>query len=293
MIKRTGKNLHPRWRLLPPIHAVKVFISCLNGRNAPVKVPANEGNTVHIERQSIRVPSSKTDIVSFLQMGPSAGRRIVFVHGTPGNAKGWEDYLLKVPDGRIHIALDRLGYGSSRPTHAVVSLKRQAQAVAPLLRTEGRRKSILVGHSSGASVALQTALDFPEMVGGLLLLAGAFDPDLEEAIWFQPFGTIRPISRLLSRTINNANRELLGLKRELLSQADRLNQIRIPVGIVHGQMDPLVPLANLYYLQRKLKNARIHKMVLKYADHFIPWHSKPAIDAELERLINQVRKTER
>ena len=292
MINRTEQSLHPRWRLLPPIHAFKVFISCLRGRNVPVKMAANEGNTVHIERQSIRVPSSKTDTVSFLQMGPSAGRRIVFIHGTPGNAKGWVEYLLKVPAGRLHIALDRLGYGSSQPTHVVVSFKRQARAVASLLRMGGGRKSILVGHSSGAAVALQTALDFPEMVGGLLLLAGAFDPDLEEAIWFQPLGTLWPISRLLSRTINNANRELLGLKRELLAQADRLHQIRIPVGIVHGQMDPLVPIANLGYLQRKLKNARIHKMVLKYADHFIPWHSKPAIDAELERLITQVRQTE-
>ena len=293
MINRNRQSLHPRWRLLPPIHALKVFISCLNGRNVPVKMAANEVNTGHIERQSIRVPSSKTDIVSFLQMGPSAGRQIVYVHGTPGNAEGWVEYLLKVPAGRLHIALDRLGYGLSQPTHAVVSLKRQARAVAALLRMGDGRKSILVGHSSGAAVALQTALDFPEMVGGLLLLAGAFDPDLEEAIWFQPFGTLRPISRLLSRKINNANRELLGLKRELLAQADRLHQIRIPVGIVHGQQDPLVPIANMNYLQRKLKNARIHKMVLKYADHFIPWHSKPVIDSELERLIIQVRQTER
>jgi pimeloyl-ACP methyl ester carboxylesterase len=279
-------------RILPPRHALKVLLSCLNGRNAPVKTVASDEHIAGIERQSLKVPSSMTDIVSFLQTGPPDGRRVIFIHGTPGNAKGWADYLLDVPAGRRHIAVDRLGYGFSQPKHAVVSLKRQAQAIVPLLKTINSRKAILVGHSSGASVALQTALDFPGTVGGLLLLAGAFDPDLEEASWLQPIGTLKPISRLLTRTINNANRELLGLKRELMAQADRLHKISIPVGVVHGDSDPLVPLANLNYLQRRLTNAWLDKKVLKRADHFIPWHSKPSIDAALKHLIEHVRRTE-
>jgi len=225
-------------------------------------------------------------------MGSVDGRRVVFVHGTPGSAKGWADYLLNTPAGRLYIAVDRLGYGSSKPEDAVVSLKCQARAIAPLLEAINGRKAILVGHSSGASVALQTALDYPDAVGGLLLLAGAFDPDLEEANWFQTIGTLNPVSRLLSRVINNANRELLGLKRELLAQADRMHQIKIPICAVHGDMDPLVPLANLSYLQRKLKHVSIDKLVLNHADHFIVWHSKPSVDASLNRLIDQVRQTE-
>jgi hypothetical protein len=33
-------------------------------------------------------------------------------------------------------------------------------------------------------------------------------------------------------------------------------------------------------------------MTLKNADHFIPWHSKPAIENALEQLIDRVRRTE-
>lgn len=285
-------NPLPRLRLLPPWQALKVLVSSLNGRNSPVKTVANESQIAGLERHSLRVPLSMTDTVSYLQTGAPEGRRIIFVHGTPGNAKGWADYLLNVPAGRLHIALDRLGYGFSTPKQAVVSLKRQAQAVVPFLKTTKDRKAILVGHSSGASVAVQTALDCPDTVGGLLLLAGAFDPDLEEANWLQPFGTLKPISRLLPRVIDNANRELLGLKRDLLAQADRLHQINMPVVVVHGDMDPLVPPTNLNYLQQKLNNASLDKVVLKQTDHFIPWHSKPAVDAALKRLIDQVRQTE-
>jgi pimeloyl-ACP methyl ester carboxylesterase len=279
-------------RLLPPRHALKVLISSFYGRNAPVKTVANPGQIAGIERHSLRVPLSMTDIVSYLQTGTPDGRRIIFVHGTPGNAKGWADYLLDDPAGRLHIALDRLGYGFSNPKHAVVSLKRQAQAVAPFLKATKGRKAILVGHSSGASVAVQTALDYPDTVGGLLLLAGAFDPDLEEANWLQPFGTLKPISRLLPRAIDNANRELLSLKRDLLAQADRLHQISMPVGVVHGDRDPLVPPANLNYLQRKLDHAPLDMVMVQHGDHFIPWNSKTAVDAAIERLIDRVRQTE-
>lgn len=292
MIKRFGTHSPPRLRLLPPWHALKVLVSSLYGRNSPVKTAATEGQIAGIERKSLRVPLSMTDSVSYLQTGTPAGRRIIFLHGTPGNAIGWADYLLKVPAGRLHIALDRLGYGFSNPNQPVVSLERQAQAVVPFLKTAKGRKAILVGHSLGASVAVQTALDFPDPVGGLLLLSGAFDPDLEEANWLQPFGTLKPISRLLPRVIDNANRELLGLKRDLLAQTDRLHQIRMPIGVVHGDMDPLVSPANLNYLQRKLNNAALDKVVLKHSDHFIPWHSKSAVDAALKRLIEQVRQTE-
>jgi len=292
MMQRYEKSSLPRLRLLPPRHSLKVLFSCLIGRNAPVTTVASEEQIANLQRHSIKVPSSKTDVISYLQMGSAEGRRVVFVHGTPGNAKGWADYLLKTPVGRLYIAVDRLGYGLSKPEEAVVSLKRQAQAIAPLLETINGQKAILVGHSSGAPVALQTALDYPEAVGGLLLLAGAFDPDLEEANWFQIIGTFNPVYRLMSRTINNANRELLGLKRELLAQADRLEQIKIPICAVHGDRDPLVPLANLSYLQGKLKHVSIDKLVLQHADHFIVWHSKPSVDASLERLIGLVRQTE-
>lgn len=292
MKKEKGTSVYPRLRLLPPPHAYKVLFSCLNGRSAPISTIASGQQTASIERKTINIPSPGNEFISFLQLGSTDGRRVIFIHGTPGSAKGWADYLLNVPDGRNHIALDRPGYGFSEPRDSVVSLKRQAQAIIPLLKVADNRKAILVGHSLGASVAIQTALDFPDSIGGLLLLAGAFDPELEEAHWLQPIGTLKPFSWLLPRTINNANQELLGLKRDLLAQASRLHQLTVPVSTVHGDMDPLVPVANVDYLQQKLVNTPLDKQILKQKDHFIPWNSKSSIDDALERLIDRVRKAE-
>ena len=141
-------------------------------------------------------------------------------------------------------------------------------------------------------MAVKTALDHPDRVGGLLLLAGAMDPDLEEANLIQLLGPFRLLAHLLPRDIDNANRELLGLKRELAVMADVLNTITIPIHIVHGDRDPLVPYANVAYMEKKFAKAPLEVTTLKNTDHFIPWHSKPAVDAALEQLVDQVHKTE-
>lgn len=292
MKKEKGKSIYPRLRILPPLHAYKVLFSCLTGRNSPISTVASEQQISDLERKTVKAPSSVNDIISYLQLGSTDGRRVIFVHGTPGSAIGWADYLLSAPGGRNHIALDRPGYGFSSPRNGIVSLKVQAQTILPLLTAVGSRKPILVGHSLGACVAVQVALDFPTTIGGLMLLAGAFDPDLEEAHWLQPIGTFKLFSWLLPRIIYNANKELLGLKQELLAQAGRLDQITIPVSTLHGDKDPLVPIANVDYLQQKLTNTSLDKQVLKDKDHFIPWNSKTAIDITLERLIERVRRTE-
>ncbi len=125
-------------------------------------------------------------------------------------ATGWADYSFEVPAGHQYIALDRLKYGFSEiPSTPLSRLNGRHRQIAPFLETKNGRKTILVGHSSGASIVLQTARDNPNRVGGMLLLAGAFDPEFEEVIWLQQIGTLLPVSRLLSRAINNANHELL------------------------------------------------------------------------------------
>ena len=192
-------NIHPRSRLLPPWDALKVLVSGISGCNTPIKTAAGEKEIASIERLSVDVPPPLSETISYLRDGNPDGRCIVFVHGTPGNAKGWADYLLNNGKNRLHIALDRPGFGRSGPPKAVVSIEHQAAAVKPLLQQAESKKAIVVGHSLGASVAVQAALDYPDKVGGLLLLAGAFDPDLEEANIFQLLGTFRPLAFMLSR----------------------------------------------------------------------------------------------
>jgi pimeloyl-ACP methyl ester carboxylesterase len=221
--------------------------------------------------------------VSYLEAGAANGRLVVFVHGTPGNARGWSDYLMQVPAGFHYIAIDRPGFGKSGPDEAVASLPEQAKAVAAVIRAQNEGAAILVGHSLGGPVIAQTAVDAPELVSALVILAGSVDPAQENVPFVQYIGDTWPIRALLPRAMRNANREIIFLKRELDRLEPRLAQIKIPVEIVHGMNDDLVPFANVAFMKAHLTAARFHADEMPDQNHFLPWNAKAHVLAAIAK----------
>jgi len=224
--------------------------------------------------------------------GNAEGRRIIFIHGTPGQARGWADYLLTVPDDLEYVAIDRPGFGNSGPSGAVVSLKRQAAALEHLLVQRDGRWPILVGHSLGGPIAARAAADFPDKIGGLVILAGSLDPGLERIELIQKIARTFALDRLIPRRMRNANLELLALKPELLALQTKLGGIKCPLTIVHGTNDTLVPYANVPFMQREMKAAQPQKVVrLDGQVHFLPWLEKPVIDKAVSDMARDTAKT--
>lgn len=71
------------------------------------------------------------------------------------------------------ITYHRRGYGGSSATPGPISGERQAADCQALLDQLGVRRAHVVGHSFGGCVALQLALDAPNMVTSLALLEPA------------------------------------------------------------------------------------------------------------------------
>jgi pimeloyl-ACP methyl ester carboxylesterase len=67
----------------------------------------------------------------------------------------------------------RRGYAGSSPARAPFSLAEQADDCRALLRHLGIERAHVIGHSSGAVIALRLALDAPEVVHSLVLLEPA------------------------------------------------------------------------------------------------------------------------
>lgn len=98
--------------------------------------------------------------------GPSG---LLFLHGVSGGAAGALDILPQMtPPGWRGLAWDMPGYGASAPLE-LVSFDTLAGAVVDLLDEAGLDSAVLVGHSMGGMIALQTAVRFPERVAGLVL----------------------------------------------------------------------------------------------------------------------------
>jgi pimeloyl-ACP methyl ester carboxylesterase len=233
-------------------------------------------------RSTAPYPGGTLGLVS---AGRPTGPRVILVHGTPGNADGFADYLAHPFPATEVIALDRPGFGRSTPNGAVESLADQAAAVLALLPDDGR-PVVLVGHSLGGPVVAWAAAERPESIAAIVLLAASVDPSLEEIHPLQIVGRWAPVRALLPRAIRNANAELLALKMELRALAPRLARIRARVVIVHGTRDTLVPVANVTYLQSHLTGARcVDIQVIEGQNHFLPWNAEDAVRGAVARAL--------
>ncbi|MEL6427907.1 MAG: alpha/beta fold hydrolase [Planctomycetota bacterium] len=203
------------------------------------------------------------------------GPREIYVHGSPGDATAWDDFVLSPALDGEAVAIDRPGFGCSQPRVAVHSLALQAAAVEPLLEARGGRWPVLVGHSLGGPIVARVAAEHPGRVAGLVIVAGSVDPGLEELRWYNRLAA--GLAVLTPRPLRNSNDEMYGLRPELEELEPLLARITCPVLVVHGREDGLVPFANVAFLRRALVNAeRVEELVFDDAGHMLIWEPERA-----------------
>lgn len=239
---------------------------------APHKIEA-------LPRDEIFVPVKPGHPLSYLCSGEEDGPCVIYVHGTPGSARDFADYLVEPYPGVFAVSVDRPGFGESGPDGAIPSLARQAAALYALVRDLDCPDPVLVGHSLGGSVVLRFAADHPEIPGAIVLLSTPADPALEKASWYQRAGASGAVNALLPRAAANACTEIAALSGELEKLAPRLARIRCPVVIVQGEDDRLVPGGHASFLYSRLTGSRAVTLTLIPDEgHFLPWDDREAVE---------------
>lgn len=114
--------------------------------------------------------------IHYLDAG--AGPAILLVHGLGGQMRHFTYSLLDRLKGNHRVViLDRPGSGySTRASRASAAVGAQARTIARFAATIGLERPLVVGHSLGGAVALALALNHPDAVAGLALIAPASDP---------------------------------------------------------------------------------------------------------------------
>lgn len=228
---------------------------------------------------------------SFVRVGPHRihyfdsggdGPPLVMVHGVASRAADAAPLYRALSRTHRVYALDLLGYGDSdRPRDSDYSVRTQAAVVRGFMDALGIAQADLIGVSMGGWVALMVAAEEPRRVRSLVLVSSAgvafpttlhtssFSPrNLEELRASIALQTDRRIPEFILRDLLRRSRGKAWVVRRsmssMLTRRDlldgRLSRVRMPVLLVWGTRDRIVPVSVAAALQRELPHARLVRL---------------------------------
>jgi pimeloyl-ACP methyl ester carboxylesterase len=120
------------------------------------KVVSADGNTVHYTVHG-------------------AGPTIMLVHGWCCDGSSWRYQSTELSCAYRVVVIDLPGHGKSGPASNGLSMSAFANAIQAVRADVTTDRIVLVGHSMGAIVIREYALDYPEYVAGLVAADGPLD----------------------------------------------------------------------------------------------------------------------
>jgi pimeloyl-ACP methyl ester carboxylesterase len=206
----------------------------------------------------------------------------LLVHGFPLDHHLWDEVAPLLEDTFDLIIPDLRGFGESSIESAPASLDDFAADLAALLDQQGIQKAAIAGHSMGGYIALAFARLYPERVHGLGLVASqvlADAPERKEGryksaadVELNGIGSVvetmtpkfTPDERLQSYARASMERQppaayIAALKAmaERRDSTPLLSTLRVPVVVVHGDADALVPIDRAREVKAALPQAHL------------------------------------
>lgn len=217
----------------------------------------------------------------------SGFRTFVAHSGWVGNYEDWIATLSLLSEGWRVIVYDHRGSGETRVSPDQITADALIDDLFAVLDKLNVERCTLAGFSAGCVTTLRAALRHPERFDGLMFLNGAggvkppnaeikpFTPPsqwpgkthLERLEWFATNCTPEPnmlhvrqwAVSLLSRATPEAAEASFLAARQLppLDWATELPNVKLPTLIVHGELDPLVDIRDLEYLDAQIPDSKL------------------------------------
>jgi len=209
----------------------------------------------------------------YLALGEGEGSPIVFLHGFGGDLNNWQFNQEALAEDRPTYAIDLPGHGGSSkelgPGHVHVGAL--AGAVLDFLDAKEIAKAHLVGHSLGGAIALDLALNHAERVASATLICSAgLGPEINMAfidgfMQAKRRKQLQPVLEMLVADPETVSREMIedvlkfkrldGVEtalnriiedsfaggRQALELTSRLGELRVPVQVIWGRQDRIIP----------------------------------------------------
>ncbi|HJU16279.1 MAG TPA: acetoin dehydrogenase dihydrolipoyllysine-residue acetyltransferase subunit [Stellaceae bacterium] len=242
-----------------------------------------------------------------LELGAGPGVPIVLLHGFGADLDTWMFVQPALAEGRRTIALDLPGHGGSTKAVGSGDAQSLAEPVEAALAALDVARAHLVGHSLGGALAASLALERPERTASLTLIASAgLGAEINGAFidGFAKMARRREATEILGLLVHdpalvsrNMVEDVLRYKRldgvdaalaaiaaswfgggrQQLDLAGRIAGLPLPVQVIWGREDRIVPVAHAEALASRLP---VH--ILEEAGH-LPHMEKAAETGRLIR----------
>ncbi len=221
--------------------------------------------------------------IHYVEVGHQNSSPVLFLHGTPGSWSAFGSYLSdrNLASSLNMVAVDRPGFGQSDYGNLLTSLAEQAQVLKPLVdQLTGDCSIVLVGHSLGAPLAVRMAMDYPEKIAALVLVAPSLDPELEKPRWYNNLSDYKLISWMLPTELELANIEVMALPDELKQMVPLWHALDLPITLIQGEKDKLVHPDNADFAEKMVARG-LRVVRLEDAGHFVLWKQPELIRDEI------------
>lgn len=220
---------------------------------------------------------------------------VLFVHGAPSSLSYWNAYLSdsSLLDKATVYAVDRPGYGYSGFGEPLANIEAQAAIIRPILDSlqKAHRPIVLVGASFGSPIVCRIAMDYPDLVDGIVLVAPPLGPGRERYFWFTYLVENPLIHWVVPRMLQSANREKVHHREDLDSMLPLWPRIHVPVSYLQGTEDGLVFTSNLQFAKDHLVNApSLDVQMIPGRGHLIAFNEHARITRAILAMLQKVRE---
>ncbi len=241
--------------------------------------------------------------IRYLDVG--SGYPLILIHGLGGSIEAWHSTITALSDNYRVIALDLRGFGRSQKPPNSVSIGDLARDVVGIMDYTGVHRACLLGFSMGGLVALETYRSYPERIDCLILASTSprlrVDAENIRRALSTPSNAYQSLKRLtyklsdsktlklLAEALASNDPEYMTAVADAVSRVDYwglLPKIKVPVLILVGELDPLVPLETARRMANIIPDARLE--VIRGAGHLSKFDDSKAFNLAVARFLDSI-----
>lgn len=281
-----------------------------------------------IQNYTIQYQSILDDAVKMAYIESGKGlNTILFVHGLGHSQLAWQQNIQKLSEQFKCIAIDLPGNGYSSNGDYPYSMDFFAESIHSFIKAKKLNNVFVCGHSMGGQIALTLALKYPKSLDGLVLCAPAGfevfndweknlyrstmlfmdlisneENSLKKAIQSSFYIVPDNVQPFIHQLTQNLRAQPLPSYRRMIEMCinsmldepvyDRLSEITLPVQIIFGEKDSMIPNKFIHPISTallakevslKFQNGELE--LIPQCGHFVQWEKASRVNSSIRHFI--------